>query len=95
MEIIDRLDPDLPPIYTDKIQLGRVFNNLISNTIVHNPRGTQIEISAEVICDRGDRWIRCTILMLQWMVAASFGLPSRLFQTKRVLNVKVTEYLSG
>jgi signal transduction histidine kinase len=61
MEIIDRLDPDLPPIYADKIQLGRVFNNLISNTIVHNPRGTQIEIRAEVIRDRRDRGIRCTI----------------------------------
>jgi signal transduction histidine kinase len=61
MEIIDHVDPDLPPIYADKIQLGRVFNNLISNTIVHNPRGTKIEIRAEVIRDRRDRWIRCTI----------------------------------
>lgn len=61
MKIIDLIDPDLPPIYTDKIQLGRVFNNLISNTIVHNPRGTQIEIRAEVIRDRQNRWIRCTI----------------------------------
>jgi signal transduction histidine kinase len=61
MEIIDRVDSDLLPIYADKIQLGRVFNNLISNTIVHNPRGTKIEISAEVISDRREQWIRCTI----------------------------------
>jgi signal transduction histidine kinase len=63
MEIIDRVDvdSDLPPIYADKIQLGRVFNNLISNTIVHNPRSTKIEISAEVISDRREQWIRCTI----------------------------------
>lgn len=61
MKIIDLIDPDLPPIYTDKIQLGRVFNNLISNTIVHNPRGTQIEIRAEVIHDRQNCWIRCSI----------------------------------
>jgi signal transduction histidine kinase len=29
--------------------------------IKHNPSGTQIEIRTEVIRDRHDRWIRCTI----------------------------------
>jgi signal transduction histidine kinase len=61
IEIIDRIDRDLPQIYADRIQLGRVFNNLIANTIKHNPRGTQIEISAEVIGDRRTQWLRCTI----------------------------------
>lgn len=61
MRIIDRVSIDLPAIYGDKTQLGRVFNNLISNVLKHNPNGTQIEIEAQVIRDRHTRYLRCTI----------------------------------
>jgi signal transduction histidine kinase len=52
------ISSDLPLVNADKTQIWRVFNNLILNAIKHNPRGTQIEIKAEVIQDRK---IRCTI----------------------------------
>jgi signal transduction histidine kinase len=69
IEIINRVSTDLPSIYSEKTQLGRVFNNLISNVIKHNPNGTQIEISADVIRDspserlrqRQTHYLRCTI----------------------------------
>jgi signal transduction histidine kinase len=61
MQIIDRIEQNLPLIYADKIQLGRVFNNLIANAIEYNPPGTQIEIGAEVTRDRRGQWLRCTI----------------------------------
>jgi signal transduction histidine kinase len=61
IEIIDRISTDLPAIFGDKIQLGRVFNNLISNVIKHNPNGTKIEIDAGVIRDRRQHYLRCTI----------------------------------
>lgn len=61
IEVIDRVSTDLPAIYGDKTQLGRVFNNLISNVLKHNPNGTQIEIEAQVIRHRQTRYLRCTI----------------------------------
>jgi signal transduction histidine kinase len=65
MEIIDRVSTDLPAIYGDKTQLGRVFNNLISNVLKHNPNGTQIEISAQVIRDSPSLLRRQTLLLTQ------------------------------
>jgi signal transduction histidine kinase len=69
IEIIDHISTDLPAIYGDKTQLGRVFNNLISNVLKHNPNGIQIEINAQVIRDspskrlrqRQTHYLRCTI----------------------------------
>jgi signal transduction histidine kinase len=51
----------LPLISADKTQLWRVFNNLISNAIKHNPRGTEIEIGVAEIIDLDTHWIRCSI----------------------------------
>ncbi len=60
MKIIVSLNNDLPSVNADKTQIWRVFNNLISNALTHNPRGTQIEIFAE---NTGDRmqWVRCSV----------------------------------
>jgi signal transduction histidine kinase len=52
---------NLPLVNADKTQIWRVFNNLISNALKHNPNGTRIEIHAEVIQNQNTHWIRCTI----------------------------------
>lgn len=39
---------DLPLIYADKIQLWRVYSNLIENSIQHNPHCIQITLDAQV-----------------------------------------------
>jgi signal transduction histidine kinase len=61
MTISKNISMDLPLVSADKTQLWRVFNNLISNAIKHNPRGTEIEIDASAIIDRDTHWIRCSI----------------------------------
>jgi signal transduction histidine kinase len=48
MTIILQFPPQLPPIDGDKIQIQRVFNNLIANILKHNPKQTQITITATV-----------------------------------------------
>jgi signal transduction histidine kinase len=60
MTVVNLVDANLPAIDADKTQLWRVFNNLISNALTHNPRGTKIEIVAEVTGDRS-QWIRCSV----------------------------------
>jgi signal transduction histidine kinase len=60
MTLINLVDADLPAIDADKTQLWRVLNNLISNALTHNPRGTKIEISAEVTGQQ-NQWIRCSV----------------------------------
>ena len=44
--------PERPcPIYADDAQLRRVFSNLVTNAIRHNPRGTTIAVGLEVRSD--------------------------------------------
>ncbi|HEY9597152.1 MAG TPA: hybrid sensor histidine kinase/response regulator [Cyanophyceae cyanobacterium] len=40
---------DLPPLWADSNQLWRVFENLIANALKHNPPGTIITLTADVI----------------------------------------------
>jgi signal transduction histidine kinase len=48
---------DLPLVKVDPIQLGRVFSNLISNSLTHNPPGLTLTLSATV----EPQMIRCCI----------------------------------
>lgn len=64
----NRIQPSLPLVYADFDQLWRVFCNLISNALKHNPPGTQVILNAEVMAaDRSKRksgsplLLRCTV----------------------------------
>jgi signal transduction histidine kinase len=47
--VINRVSPDLPLVYADSDQLWRVYSNLITNALKHNPSGITLTLDAEVI----------------------------------------------
>ncbi|MDY6782654.1 MAG: hybrid sensor histidine kinase/response regulator [Cyanobacteriota bacterium] len=61
--IANDISPSLPQVSADPHQLWRVFENLLSNALEHNPPGLEIALNAEVIeADSQDiQFIRCTI----------------------------------
>ncbi|MCU0553040.1 MAG: ATP-binding protein, partial [Leptolyngbya sp. Prado105] len=46
--ITNTVSPDLTAIYADEFQLRRVFENLITNSLKHNPSGISLMISASL-----------------------------------------------
>jgi signal transduction histidine kinase len=50
--VIDRVGADLPSVDADPTQLWRVYSNLITNAIKHNPHGIDLTLGAEVINDK-------------------------------------------
>ncbi|BAZ41375.1 two-component sensor histidine kinase [Calothrix sp. NIES-4101] len=48
---------DLPAVEGDSFQLWRVFNNLIGNSLKHNPPGLTITVDAKIV----DHMIYCTV----------------------------------
>jgi signal transduction histidine kinase len=46
IRVENRITPDLPLVNLDPWQLGRVFDNLISNAISHNPPGIRLTLDA-------------------------------------------------
>ncbi|MBD1910957.1 MULTISPECIES: PAS domain S-box protein [unclassified Leptolyngbya] len=55
--LVNEVPPDLPLVNADPVQLRRVFENLVTNALNHNPPGIHIRIGATVEED----WIRFTI----------------------------------
>lgn len=55
--LVNRVPADLPLVNADPVQLRRVFENLITNALNHNPPAITITIRATV----EDAWIRCAI----------------------------------
>jgi signal transduction histidine kinase len=49
VQLINRIQPDLPLVDGDADQLWRVFSNLITNAMKHNPNRIQITLDADVI----------------------------------------------
>jgi signal transduction histidine kinase len=49
IELVNRLRPDLPWVHADPVQLWRVFSNLMSNAVKHNPSGITVTLEAEII----------------------------------------------
>jgi PAS domain S-box-containing protein len=49
--LVTQLPPDLPPVNADALQLRRVFENLITNALNHNPPGVHLTLSAQVEAD--------------------------------------------
>jgi signal transduction histidine kinase len=64
MDLHDCMSANLPLVNADKTQIWRTLNNLIANALKHNPRGTQIKITAEVV-DRGHAWRGHSPIQLQ------------------------------
>jgi signal transduction histidine kinase len=59
--VVNLINPNLPLVSADKIQIWRVFGNLLSNVLTHNSNGTQVEISATLIQQNNQQWIHCTV----------------------------------
>ena len=55
--LTNQVPTDLPLVTADPVQLRRVFENLMTNALNHNPRGITITIEARVEND----WLRCII----------------------------------
>jgi len=51
------ISADLPPVSADDAQLWRLFTNLITNAVKHNPPGIELVLSADVEA----AMLRCTI----------------------------------
>lgn len=45
------INPDLPLVKTDKILLGQVINNLVSNATLYTNPGTIIKVNAAILAD--------------------------------------------
>jgi PAS domain S-box-containing protein len=72
--IVNQISADLPPINADPAQLRRVFENLLTNAVFHNPPGIRITLDAKV--EKG--MIRCTVT--DNGVGMSKAMCDRLFQ---------------
>lgn len=57
VDFIDRVKNDLPLVKADPIQLWRVFSNLITNAVKHNPPEITITIDASL----EGKMVRCTV----------------------------------
>lgn len=55
--LINQIPTDLPSIHADPGQLRRVFENLITNALKHNPPGLKVTLSATI----EDDFIRCCV----------------------------------
>ncbi|NJL54774.1 HAMP domain-containing histidine kinase [bacterium] len=80
---------NLPLVKADKTQIWRVFDNLMTNALKHNPPGIWITLNAEVIeletaqsrnsqCFETTRWLRCEVR--DTGVGISPDLQGRLFE---------------
>ncbi len=72
--IVNQISADLPPISADPAQLRRVFENLLTNAVFHNPPGIRITLDAKI--EKG--MIRCTVT--DNGVGMSKAMCDRLFQ---------------
>lgn len=61
VEIVNRVNPDLPLIRMDRKRLPQVFLNLLENAIQHLPSAGQVEVTAVALNDEGKDWVECAI----------------------------------
>ncbi|MBD2020571.1 HAMP domain-containing histidine kinase [Leptolyngbya sp. FACHB-36] len=53
IQVMNHIRSDLPLVHGDRTQLWRVFSNLISNALKHNPSGVTLTLEAEVCWQPG------------------------------------------
>jgi signal transduction histidine kinase len=56
-EITNLIPADLPWVMADALTLQRVLENLVTNSLQHNPPGTQLKLTATIV----DQTIRCEV----------------------------------
>jgi signal transduction histidine kinase len=61
--LLNHLSAQLPPVEMDSHQVWRVWCNLLTNAVKHNPPGTWVILSADVIvsAEAPQRYLRCTV----------------------------------
>jgi len=84
------VQPALPLIYADHVQLERVFYNLIENALRHSPVNTEILVSLDIV-DKGAvdaplQYLRAKVI--DNGVAVSAGERERIFKTLYGLNLR-------
>lgn len=63
------LPPELPPVSIDPLQVRRIYENLISNALRHNPAGVTLTLGAAILQPKphprgtaqSPQWLRCTV----------------------------------
>lgn len=55
IQVVNQIRSDLPLVNGDRTQLWRVFSNLISNALKHNPSGITLTLEADVHWQTGKR----------------------------------------
>jgi signal transduction histidine kinase len=53
VELVADVAPDLPAVDVDRLRLGEVLSNLLSNALRHTPAGGTVTLSAEAIAEEG------------------------------------------
>lgn len=59
--IVDDLPTDLPKVLTDRDRIRQVIINLLTNATRYSPENTSVTVSADVIEDEGDRFVRLAV----------------------------------
>lgn len=92
--LTNRIPADLPRVNADPTQLGRVFSNLITNAIKHNPPGAIVTLDATA----EGQMLRCTVRdngvgMSQDLAERLFELYTRGKQAQHSLSLGLGLYL--
>ncbi len=61
VEIVSRIDVDLPPVSVDSRRMSEVFRNILDNAIQHSGGGGKVEIEARVFEDGQGNWVECSV----------------------------------
>lgn len=88
------IEPELPRLLADSLQLRRVYENLIANALKYNPPGLNLTLKAKL---EGD-WVHCTVAddgvgMSQEQCARLFDLYFRGSQIRQSVGLGLGLYL--
>ncbi|MBA2491244.1 MAG: HAMP domain-containing protein [Gammaproteobacteria bacterium] len=61
VEIVSRIETDLPELRLDKARLSQVFQNLLQNAVQHSLPGSAVSIEATAAAENEGAWISCAV----------------------------------